>query len=584
MRIHILDDATINQIAAGEVIERPASALKELLENSADSGATRIEVDFEAGGKSYLKVLDDGCGMSFDELPIALQRHTTSKIKSIEDLQRLKTFGFRGEALASIAAVSELNLISSQKDSKQGSEVTAVGGQVDGPKPSAPINGTQITIKNLFFNVPARQKFLKSDAGETAAIKKSVRAFALCHPELSITLKQNGRILAHWNQEKFFDRACHVLELNPQLCRLHEASLETMSLKAVVGLPEAHLATTQGIWIQVQGRPIMDRTLQAAIMEGYRNLIMHHQFPQIVLSLNTSASDVDVNVHPTKAQVRFANPSAVFRFVNHEIKKCLEESLFKGQREESQVYHSYQSSVHTSVQAPLEQVSLISESKAQYNVRSFSNPEVKKVESQPEVAVGPWSSLQVIGQFANTYIVTQSHQGLILIDQHASHERVLFERLKRNHREKKTEKQMALLEEVIEMDSQAIEALASPIATSIFEAVGFEISQRGPNHINVHARPSFLLDIGLRTLFERLAEQIHSAGDSGVLEDVLTDIWASMSCHGAIRAGRVLSESEMQSLLKQMDEFTFSSFCPHGRPVSVKLTLSEIEKLFKRIV
>ncbi|MDZ4676616.1 MAG: DNA mismatch repair endonuclease MutL [Oligoflexia bacterium] len=597
--IEILDSETINKIAAGEVIERPASALKELLENSADSGATRVEIDFDEGGKTEIRVLDDGHGMDLNELPLSLERHATSKIKSIDDLMSLNTFGFRGEALASLAAVSELSLHSGKKESPSGSKIISYGGKTEGPVPAAPLCGTQVVVKNLFFNVPARQKFLKSDAGETAAIKKTVRSFALSHPELQVTLRQSGRVIYQWGKQDFFKRACQVLNVEPNQALLIEAVESGLKLQAVLVLPQWNLATQQGIWLFVQSRPVVDRIIQQALFEGYRNLMMQHQYPQAVLKLNVDPGSVDVNVHPTKAQVKFLNPSAVFRFISRTVKEALEKKLGAQQNKSSDVIYD----THT-------QQNLVRDAVVQYNQRAYTAAQEDAVETSrflaqssfqnnapkdnstdllnavmPEAKPkGAWSSLQLIGQYSNTYLVTQSAKALVLIDQHAAHERVLFEGLKNNFQKNNVEKQAALLEELIELPAEAIEAITEARYEKIFNELGFDLAQRGPTTLSIIARPAFLIDVGLAPLFERLGEQILDCGSKGVIDDLLGEIWASMACHGAIRAGRVLSQSEMQSLLNQMDDYSFSSFCPHGRPVSVQLGLHELEKMFKRIV
>jgi len=614
MPIRILDPATVNKIAAGEVIERPASALKELLENSADSGASRIEIDFDGGGKRELKVTDDGHGMSAQDLPLSLHPHATSKIEKIEDLGVLKTFGFRGEALASLAAVSELSIHSSLRGHDDGSRIVTKGGEAEPVSPAPPIGGTQIVVKNLFYNVPARQKFLKSDAGETAAIKKVVRAFALSHPDLTLTLRQNGKALFHWERESFEKRSCRVLELDAKQTVAVRAEAGGFDLQAVLGLPEATLPTQQGLWVFVQDRPVTDRTVQQAVFEGYRNLVMNHQYPRAVISLKVDPSIVDVNVHPAKAQVKFVNAGTVFHFVSSEIKKAL--ARYYESRSSVQEISLGLEGESVPMGSPREQENLIREAVTQFNQRSFQSPtSFQRPASQSgsgsaflsqdiatistgenpalpfEANLGVWSSLQVVGQFSNTYLVCQSPKALILIDQHAAHERVLFERLKKQWTgtapsgvAAAVEKQPALLEDIVTLPRENIEALTEGPMAEVFEKMGFELVDRGPESLAVVSRPAFLLDVSLKPLLERLSEQVLDMGSSGVLQDLLTDLWASMACHGAIRAGRVLATEEMVTLLSQMDEFAFSSFCPHGRPVSVQWTTYELEKLFKRIV
>ncbi len=626
--IKILEQDTINKIAAGEIIERPASIVKELLENSADSGADRIEVDFDGGGKSYIRVKDNGSGIPAEELPLALEPHATSKINSIDDLNFVKTFGFRGEALASMAAVSELTILSSPKDEKgksAGASVHSSGGKIAEVKPAAPIGGTEVIIKNLFFNVPARYKFLKSEAAETTALKKTFKSFALSNPSIALTLKQNHQVIEHWPAQDFFKRSLGILKLAETDAIYFNHSEGALKLEAVLGLPERSLATQQSLYVFVQGRHVSDKTIQHAVFEGYRNLIMQNQYPQAVISLWVDPQNVDVNIHPTKAQVKFTDSSTIFRFISSTIRQGLEEkyssskhdgeaspqlfgakvlpgqnlemsgqemSMFEFSNLEGVKNSDYRNKMKLS-----EQASLVQDAVTQYNKRYLAfnqgNEEIRTYSNGP-LSTSPnesqgksssrWSALQLIGQFANTYLVTQSHETLVMVDQHAAHERVLFEKFKLNHEGRKAEKQIQLIEELIELSPETVEALVKAEMLRILDDVGFEISQRGLSTIGIATRPVLLLDVSLKPLFERLGEQVQEMGSKSVLSDLVGDIIASMACHGAIRAGRVLTLDEMQALLNQMDEFSFSSFCPHGRPVSVKFSLYEIEKLFKRIV
>jgi len=615
MGIRLLDGDTINKIAAGEVIERPSNALKELLENSADSGATKIEIDFDGGGKKEIKVTDDGCGIAADEIVLALERHATSKITTIQDLEGLHTFGFRGEALSSLAAVSQLELHTSLHDTEVGTQIQASGGKLSVPKPAPPIKGTQVVVKNIFFNVPARQKFLKSDGGETAAIKKVVRAFSLIHPELNITLRQGGKVIGHWERESFKKRAQRILDVAETDSVYIKTQDGELSLEALIVLPQRSLATQSGINLFVQNRPVNDKTVLQALMEGYRSLLMQHQYPQGVISILMDPSSVDINVHPAKAQVKFLSPGTIFRFISSEVKRALNEKM--------KIAENYnETDFSQEVQA-----SFIEDAVTQYNQRhlnpenlrteqfrqgSFSESYSPIYEYRPapssdappltggglveqsltgEISTrstiksaGVWSSVQVIGQYANTYIVGQSRNSLVLIDQHAAHERVLFERLKKSWTEGKIETQRALLDDVMTLPREAIEALTSKEVTEVLEKLGFEVADRGPNALSVSQRPTFLVDVGLQPLFEKLSEQVLEMSSVSNISDILDEIWSSMSCHGAVRAGRVLSSDEMKALLFQMDEFSFSHFCPHGRPVSVNWGLHDLEKLFRRIV
>ncbi|MCC6277022.1 MAG: DNA mismatch repair endonuclease MutL [Oligoflexia bacterium] len=585
--IRTLDDQTINKIAAGEVVERPASALKELLENSADGGARRIEVFIEEGGRKLLKVRDDGAGIPEEELLLALSRHATSKLSSISDLQSIETFGFRGEALSSIGAVSRLTLSSTTPGALKGAEIASVGGALGEVRPQSPIEGTTVVVEDLFFNVPARQKFLKSQGAETAAIKKTVKAFALAHPEIQIQLTIDGKLVYNFPACDFVTRAHQVLELRANQTIHIKKRLEDCELEAVLSRPELSQSTQQNLWLLVQGRPVQDRSISHAIVEGYRHVLMEHQFPQGVLSLRVSPETIDVNVHPAKTQVKFVNPQSVFRFVHVSINEALEKELGSKKQNISQGAESF-----------FEQPTLMSENRVQYAVKQFNLEQMSPMSSNANQDVSPWfepkkessqnvgawESLQVIGQVANTYIVTQSPKALVLVDQHAAHERVMFERLMRDFKNSRVDSQVALLAETLELGEEASENLCEDEASALLQRLGFEIIRRGPSAIAVVSRPTLLQDMGLGPMLSRVSEQISDGRGAQELNKVVGDIVATMACHGAIRAGKVLSPEEMASLLKQMDEFAFSSFCPHGRPVSVSLSLHDLEKLFKRIV
>lgn len=567
MAIELLDNDTINKIAAGEVIERPSSALKELLENSADSKATSVDVEFSNGGKSLLSVKDDGSGMTAKDLPMAVVRHATSKISKFEDLSEIQSFGFRGEALASLGAVSHLEILTSPKDSKEGFLIQCEAGSVSKVKPTAPVGGTIVKVQDLFANTPARLKFLKSDAAETTAIKKTFKQFALAHPELRLRLIQDGEVIYSINPTSLKKRAQHLLDLNDENSLFVESSDGT--LKALISDPRTSSATSQDIHFFVQGRPVTDKTLMAAVMESYRHLLMHGQFPKVALFLNLDPQSLDVNVHPTKSQVKFSQPSIIFRLITETLKKGLAELLSPAV-----------DPIEYSPVPVMEQLGMVSEAVTQYNQKSLEPQQI----TTPPVENKNFSSLQLIGQVNNTYIVTQSRHSLVLVDQHAAHERVLFERIKSQYKAKQVEKQLSLISEVVDLNVDVTEVLCSPHWTQVLSQLGFDISKISPTQISVGSRPALLAESNLEGLFGRLGEKIKDVGDTGPIEDLLGEIWSTMACHGAIRAGKVLSHSEMQSLLVQMDEFSFSSFCPHGRPVSVVFKFTELDKMFKRIV
>jgi DNA mismatch repair protein MutL len=594
LSIQVLSSEIINQIAAGEVVERPSHLVKELLENSLDAGSDKIVIEVSEGGRN-IRVTDNGSGILSEDLEKALQRHATSKITKTDDLWNLHTFGFRGEALASAAAVSKLTLSSFQQTQKKSSQIQSVFGTLSAVKPSSQSVGTDIKIEDLFENVPARLKFLKSETSEITQIKNVVKALALAHHNVEFKLISNGDLQLYYSKrQNKVDRVSDVLE-KKNLFEV-EGKLNGFKCHLVFSSPHEVTKTSKQIWIFAQSRWIQDRALQVAIQDAYRSLLMHGEYPYVALWIECAPDAIDVNIHPTKSQVKFQDASGAFKAVQNTLRNALERAPWLGQHQ-------------AGPQTAVEYRPVISSDSNYQNMMfqdtSFQKTQFKNKELQPQIQdyaelrvdraqapqffsvtpepteVGVWSSLQVIGQANLTYIVCQKADSLVYVDQHAAHERVVYESLMKAWKEKKFEVQTYLFPLAIDLSDDKVEALMNHQAE--IQSMGFEIEQLGPQAVGIKSAPSLIKDSGLPVVFERMAQEILQNGGSFAIEKKISDLFASMACHSVVRAGQSLSVPEMQELLKSMDQFALSSFCPHGRPVSVEKTFNELEKLFGRI-
>jgi DNA mismatch repair protein MutL len=608
MSIQQLDPKTIDQIAAGEVLERPANLVKELVENSLDAGSTQIEVHINSGGRE-IAVHDNGQGIAPSDLPLAVQRYATSKISSFDDLFRLRTFGFRGEALASAAAVSRLKITTRVKGAERAATLISNFGKNDSSPETQRAFGTSVEIESLFENVPARLKFLKSETQESAQIKKTLKALALVHPHVEFLVRVDGSLVLHWPaRSEWALRVQDVVQIKSPLTVVSEEL--GFQVQACFSNPNETAKTSQNIWIYVNDRWVQDRSLQQAVMEAYRNLLMHGEWPLAVVRLTVEPDQVDVNVHPSKSQVKFVDSRGAFRVIHHALRGVLEKApwletimpqkvleitpepaytqipiqdwsmertsraveKFSVDFEKSQVAEAFQSSgqiqrTHSPIQS---RQNFIEKS-------SFSVQEPQPLSYEPK-----WGRLEVLGQASATYIVAQSAQGLVIVDQHAAHERVAFERLMRQWKNKTPEVQRFLIPENLKMDEELVEALVSQQSKLL--DLGVELEQSGPDMVTISSCPSLVKESALLGVLEKLAREVVDQGESFQFESMIADMFASMACHSVVRAGQVLGIEEMQSLLSQMDEFGLSSFCPHGRPVFVEYPFRELEKDFGRIV
>lgn len=605
MKIQSLSPDVVDQIAAGEVVERPAHLVKELVENSLDAGATQIEIEVNEGGR-FVHLSDNGRGIPEGELSLALARHATSKIQNTSDLWSLKSFGFRGEALASISSVSRLSLTSKPEGQSKAFKLESEFGQVSSPSPSGGGQGTRIQVKDLFSNVPARLKFLKSEAAELSQVKNVLKALAMSNPQVQFKIKSQSKILYFWPAcEHVSERVQQVLEQKEMF--YGEIEIGTYKARVVLGSPKNVLRQSRQMWIFVQGRWVQDRSLQAAVMEGYRNLLMHGEFPIAAVFVECDPEDIDVNIHPTKSLVKFREPNKAFKVTVEAVRKVLSESPWVPS---STTASDFKMRVET---LPSESLKFSDGAleRVQYSKKSFHTPEKAPSPFQvretlkmysptpsretpppaPEIEVESpsagsskkfWSRLHVLGQAHLTYILAQDADKLYLIDQHAAHERVAFESLMAAWQGGRIDVQSFLVPLVLDFEAPHVEALVSLVED--FKKLGVSLDAMGPESIAVSAAPSLLSEKALSKALDLAGREVLEKGGSFALEKLVADLCATMACHSVIRAGQALSVEEMQALLQQMDEFPFSSFCPHGRPVSVEYSFARIEKEFGRIV
>ncbi len=592
MAITILPNDVIDQIAAGEVVERPAHLIKELVENSLDAGAKKITVEFSEGGRS-VKVIDDGQGIPASELAAALERFATSKISTTDDLWRLASFGFRGEALASISAVSQLTLSSRQSGHELAARIISAFGNKSSVENVGGVFGTQVVIENLFGNVPARLKFMKTAAGEHSQIKHTLKGLALSHPNIEFQIFENQELVEMWPAvENLLQRAQQILGLKKM--HFHKKIREGFEVEVAFASPHDVGRTSKNIWLFVQDRWVQDRTLQAAVMEAYRNLLMHGEYPMVVVKVKVPPDQIDVNIHPTKSQVKFADSQMAFRAVQSTLREALEQAPWL---EKLSSAASFAPEPSSWVQPPFAasepenlQFSGSSFSQVQYAKKSLDLNRLSELAEsrsqyrQPaeENVSGHWSRLQVLAQAHLTYLVCQSADQIVFVDQHAAHERVMFERLMRSWQGGGLEIQDFLFPLAIDLTTAQMEALS--LCEKELQKLGISMEVLGPKTLGVKAAPAMIKESALHQALQKTADELLEQGGSFAMEKMMADLCARLACHSAVRAGQALSIEQMTNLLTEMDEFPLSSFCPHGRPVSVEYPFYQLEKDFGRIV
>jgi len=555
--IRVLPELLVSQIAAGEVVERPASVLKELLENSLDAGARAIAVTLDEGGAKRVQVEDDGEGIGAAELRLALARHATSKIASLEDLEAVATMGFRGEALASIASVSRLSITSRGPQAQRASVIRAEGSRLAEVEPAARAQGTTVAVEDLYFNTPARRKFLRSEATEFGHCDEVFRRIALARPEIAFSLKHNARMSRSLRAQPLAERMAALLgrEL-VEASVVVEVQAGALRLLGLAGTPQAAKARADSQYFFVNGRFVRDRLLGHAAREAYSGLLHGERQPAYVLYLELDPRGVDVNVHPAKTEVRFRDARSVHQFVRH----ALERALAPSAAEAPVAYAS------VSPGSPIQASFGLAQPAATYESMS--------VEKKAPPLGYP------LAQLHGVYILAQNDAGLVLVDMHAAHERIVMEKLKRDLDAGAVARQSLLVPAVL--SAEALDIATAEENREALERLGLEVSVSGPHELAVRAAPAPLAGGDVVELTRNVLREIREYGASQVLSARQNELLATMACHAAVRANRMLTTAEMNALLREMEETERSGSCNHGRPTWYQLSLADLDRLFLR--
>ena len=652
MAVRQLSDTTINRIAAGEVIERPASVVKELVENAVDAGATRIEIVTATGGKSLLRITDNGAGMTKEDLQLAVRRHCTSKLPE-DDLMDIRTMGFRGEALPSIGAISRLEITTRHASEPHAWKIEVEGGQNNDIEPAALNSGTRVEVKDIFFSVPARLKFLKSDRAEATAITEIIKRIALANPTVRFTLSGSDRrqleLPACTGDDADLARIGQILgaEFTKNAMEI-EALREGVHLYGYAGLPTFHRANSQHQFFFVNGRPVRDKLLLGSLKAAYSDVLSRDRHPIVVLNIDLDPHQVDVNVHPAKADVRFRDGQLVRGLMIGALKNAFVQSGFRastantqsainairpmgqsagfnvhsgasvhspqGHREAPQNYSWQQSSYRPEEGAAdawsAADIPEVGSSETQLGLMEANAPySGPQDQSQPQLQANeqgtqayhlvdaPSADARAHGhqlpedrenfplgaaraQIHETYIVSQTKDGLVIVDQHAAHERLVYEQLKEDLSKRDVSRQMLLIPEIVDLPEEDVARLEER-ATEL-EEVGLVLERFGPGAIAVRETPSMLKRLNIKALVQDLADDFAEFDSSTRIREKLDLVAATMACHGSIRAGRRMRPEEMDNLLRDMEATPKSGQCNHGRPTWIELKLSDIERLLGR--
>ena len=595
MSIRRLPSELINRIAAGEVVERPASALKELVENALDSGARSVAVRLSAGGLELVEVADDGSGMSPAEMSLALERHATSKLPD-DAIEAVTSFGFRGEALPSIASVSRLTLESRERGA-DGWRIEIDHGTKLGEGPAALPPGTRVRVEGLFDKVPARRKFLRSPRAEYAACLDAVKRLAMARPDVAFSLDHDGRRSLSLQPS---DEPTRVAALLSHELERHGLGIDCvrdgLHLTGVVSLPTFNRGMADQQYLFVNSRPVKDRLLVGALRAAYRDLLARDRHPIAALFVDVPAGEVDINVHPAKTEVRFRDPAAVRGLIVGGLRSALDEAGHRSVAREQfaqpaawRVEPVGSQTGHSSASWNPDQIAAPTSEFADTSTPAFAGVTEKKLAfgqapaARAEPATAPPLSFPLgvaRGQVAATYIVAEAEDGLVIVDQHAAHERLVLERMRRAADGGQIARQALLIPDVVELDEPDCDRLEGAIAE--LAALGLEIERFGPTAMLVRATPAPLGWADIPGLLRDVAAELAELGTALALRDRLDHVAATMACHGSVRAGRILSVAEMNALLREMEVTPHSGQCNHGRPTWVKLAHADIEKLFGR--
>jgi DNA mismatch repair protein MutL len=593
--IQLLPDLLINQIAAGEVIERPASALKELLENSLDAGASEIAVQLEGGGIKCLTVRDNGCGIAKEQLPLALMRHATSKIASLDDLQRVASMGFRGEALASMAAVAQVTLTSRTTAAAHAWQIEAIDGALSEAAPSALAPGTSFEMRELYFNTPARRKFLKSENTEFAWCEETFKRIALSRPDVAFSLQNNGKSKWQLASQDLPQRINAILGSEfGQYAVTVERQIGPLHLYGIAALPAYSRSTRDEQYFFVNGRFVRDKVLMHAVRQAYQDILHHQRHPAFVLFLDMPPEQVDVNVHPAKSEVRFRESQGIHQFVFHGLQDALSATMADKEAAPAASPRQKAPTFAPTQQQPMRFGA--AEQQATYRVWE-SQTSVKgegireKGETAPAVDVPlPPSPFPLpaqehplgyaLGQLSGIYILAQNQQGLIVVDMHAAHERIVYERLKSAFDAQQMPSQPLLIPVTFGADPLAIATVEEE--QEALHRLGFDIAPISTHTLAVRAMPAMLKQSHAEAAAREVLHELHEFGASRALTERRNELLATLACHSAVRANQQLSLPEMNAILREMEQTERADQCNHGRPTWFQVTLAELDAMFMR--
>jgi DNA mismatch repair protein MutL len=582
--IHLLPDLLISQIAAGEVVDRPASALKELLENSLDSGASDVTVQLAEGGIRQIRVADNGAGIGKDDLPLALARHATSKITSLEDLERVASLGFRGEALASIAAVSHLSLLSRTNDSPHAWKVDASGGLLSAPEPAAAAAGTTVEVHDLYFNTPARRKFLRSPATEFAHSEETFRRIAVSCPDVHFTLTHNGRAQSHLHPASAEERIHAVLgEAFREAAIPVRVEAGSFRLRGLVARPTYSRGARDAQYSFVNGRYVRDKLLAHAVRQAYHDVLHHERHPAYVLFLDLDPALVDANVHPTKIEVRFRDSRGIHQLVFHALEKALAGTRAgTSPAQESGIAMAFPRADATAFRQS--GMDLSAAEPAAFYATLFGAGQATLEAPAHAPATLPHDAPHPLGfalaQLAGIYILAQNDKGLVVVDMHAAHERIVYEQLKSALDDDRIPTQQLLVPAT--MAASALDVATVEDNAQTLSRLGFELAVIAPNAIAVRSVPMTLAQADAAELARDVLSEVAQFGGSRVLAERQNEMLSTMACHAAVRANRSLTLAEMNALLRDMEATERSGQCNHGRPTWFQVTIAELDKMFMR--
>jgi DNA mismatch repair protein MutL len=591
--IRSLPELLVNQIAAGEVVDRPASALKELMENSLDAGAQSVAVDLAEGGARRLRVVDDGAGIERDDLPLAVARFATSKIATLEDLERAATLGFRGEALASIGAVARLAIVSRRAGDRHAWRIACEAGQVSAIEPAALAAGTTVEAEDLYFNTPARRKFLKSEATEFARCDEAYSRIALSRPGVAFSLSHNGRRSSHLPAEGLRERAARVVGEEFARDAIEVSSEGSRArLGGLVAPPGFTLASREAQFLFVNGRFVRDRVVAHAIREAYADVLHHDRHPAYVLFLDVDPALVDVNVHPAKSEVRFRESNAMHQFVFHSLSRALAAPIAAAGRpregadpgpDSRPPIEAFGDTLRGNARFAAFQQAGLEVAQPSRGYEAFFAAALADEQRGPALAAASTQAPTLgfaLAQLQGVYILAQNMAGLVIVDMHAAHERIVYEGLKNALEVASLPSQPLLVP--IPMTASAEEVEQAAEGRAELESLGFDVAASGPRELVIRAVPALLADLDSLGLLRSVLREMREFGASRVLMERRNELLSTMACHAAVRANRSLTIPEMNALLRQMEKTERAGSCNHGRPTWHQFAMSDLDRLFMR--